>query len=211
MTPPLRVVVTLALTVALMVGLGACTWLSTGGGQTPSPLPSVTTPSQASQSPTAPATTEPTTSSSPTATSAPSESTAAEKEATAAVRTYYETIGSLAKKPTARFAPLAEVARGDALKIRRVSVINLRSKGWRQVGDLVVTSVKVDKIDGAQGRLKARVSACWDVSAVDVQDRTGKSVVAESRPEVGAADLTLQQSAGRWYVIKDVAGARRCD
>lgn len=144
--------------------------------------PPTTTPSSPSSS-SPPAVT---TSSSPTS---PSEVAAANAEAV--VRRYYATLDQVRQHPTAPLARLSRAENGIELNADRRLITKERQQHLRQVGSVrlvsvVVQSVNLDNSDPKGGKVPtAQVDVCWDVSAVDLVDRTGKSVVSSTRPDQG--------------------------
>jgi hypothetical protein len=76
------------------------------------------------------------------------------------------------------------------------------------------TTYKVTKVGKAQkknGHLRANVTTCWDVSAIDVVDKRGKSVLdKKKRPNRGSDALTLRQDGKTWLVIRDWNGKGKC-
>ena len=54
------------------------------------------------------------------------------------------------------------------------------------------------------------MTACLDVSGVDVVDETGNSVVPAGRPDRAAYDYTVERDGDRWFVIEDLVEAKDC-
>jgi hypothetical protein len=151
-------------------------------GSNSSDPPTTTPASPSSSSPPAV-----TTSSSPTS---PSDVAAANAEAV--VRRYYATLDEVRQDPTVPLARLSRAENGIELNADRRLVTKERQQHLRQVGSVrlvsvVVQSVNLDSSDSKGGRVPtAQVDVCWDVSAVDLVDRTGKSVVSSTRPDQGS-------------------------
>ena len=72
-----------------------------------------------------------------------------------------------------------------------------RRRGLRQVGDtnlveVTVQSVNLDNSDPDAGKVPTVViDVCWDVSKVDVLDKSGKSIVSPTRPNTGWTRYTV--------------------
>lgn len=141
-------------------------------------------------SPASPSSTSPravTTSSSPTS---PSEVAAANAESV--VRRYYATLDQVRQDPTVPLARLSRAENGIELNADRRLITKERQQHLRQVGSIrlvsvVVQSVSLDNSDSKGGDVPtAQVDVCWDVSAVDLVDRKGKSVVSSTRPDQGS-------------------------
>jgi hypothetical protein len=128
-----------------------------------------------------------TTSSSPTS---PSEVAAANAEAV--VRRYYAALDEVRQDPTVPLARLSRAENGIELNADMRLVTKERQQHLRQVGSVrlvsvVVQSVNLDNSDSKGGKVPtAQVDVCWDVSAVDLVDRKGKSVVSSTRPDQGS-------------------------
>src|SRR4051794_16277845 len=84
---------------------------------------------------------------------------------------------TLATDPASRLDRLATVSRGQALDQMRTTLFRQRLKGWRQIGlaTVVTTSAKQDSAR------RYDVSACIDVTKVNLVDRKGESVVTADR------------------------------
>ena len=136
-----------------------------------------------------------TTSSSPTS---PSDIAAANAEAV--VRRYYATLDRVRQDPTVPLAQLSRAENGIELNADRRLITKERQQHLRQVGSVrllsvVVQSVNLDDSDPHDGRVPtAQVDVCWDVSAVDLVDRKGKSVVSSTRPDQGSTRYFVTNS-----------------
>jgi hypothetical protein len=81
------------------------------------------------------------------------------------------------------------VAISTELAAQRNTLRNQRKQDLRQVGDtkigvLTVESVNLDNSDPNAGKVPTvQVDVCFDVSQVDLVDRSGKSVVNPDRPD----------------------------
>lgn len=141
----------------------------------PTPLPSGSAP------------TAPMSSSSPTSLSA---SAAANVEAV--VRRYYATLDRVRQNPTLPIRLLRRTENGIEFTADHRLVTSERKRHLRQVGSVHLVSVVVQSVNldssNANGvkAPTAQVDVCWDVSAVDVVDKNGKSVIPSSRPDQGS-------------------------
>ncbi|MBX3194600.1 MAG: hypothetical protein KF727_05815 [Microbacteriaceae bacterium] len=90
---------------------------------------------------------------------------------------------------------LSEVLRGEALDESLDATADLHDKGYRQIGDSTFDSAVLQQYAaGTPGTVSITTYLCLDVSAVDVVDSEGQSIVTEGRAdrqslEVGFDDL----------------------
>lgn len=149
-----------------------------------------------------PATAEPSaasaTTSSPTTTPSPSSpSDAASADATAAVRSYFTVVDQLRSDPAADLKKLRSVTTSAQLTAITTLVERSREQGQRQTGttainQLEVQSVNLDNSDPKAGKVPTVViDVCWDVTKVDVLDKSGKSIVSPDRPDTGWTRYTV--------------------
>ena len=147
-----------------------------------------------------PATAEPssTSPSSPTTNSSPSSpSDAASASATDAVRGYFTVVDQLRSDPAAELNKLKSVATSAQLNAVTTLVNRSRDEGQRQTGttaisELKVQSINLDNSDRKAGKVPTVViDVCWDVSKVDVLDKSGKSIVSPDRPDTGWTRYTV--------------------
>lgn len=136
--------------------------------------------------------TPPTTSSTATPGTTPaSDSQAASEAATSLLRKFYTVRNALRQDPTASLDLLKTVATSTELAAQKNLFKNERKKGLHQTGEtqvaeLKVQSVNLDNSDPKAGRVPTvEIDACFDVSAVDVLDENGKSVITKGRPDTG--------------------------
>lgn len=146
-----------------------------------------------------PATAEPSSSpSSPTTSAAPSSpSDEASAGATDAVRSYFTVVDQLRSDPAADLKKLKSVATSAQLNAVTTLIDRSRDEGQRQTGttainELQVQSVNLDNSDPKAGKVPTVViDVCWDVSKVDVLDKSGKSIVSPNRPDTGWTRYTV--------------------
>jgi hypothetical protein len=147
------------------------------------------------------------TTSSPSATATPSApetsarptspSEAAVSGARRTVRQYFSTIDQLAQNPSANLKALGAVMTSTELNAEKKFLRDQHRRGERQVGDTRLADVKVQSVtlnnsDPAAGKVPTVVvDVCWDVSKVDVLDKSGKSIVSPNRPDTGWTRYTV--------------------
>ena len=115
-------------------------------------------------------------------------------------------IDETASNPKTDLNVLATVARAQALAQWQSTLAEYRSKGWVQsgnstVGDIVARKIRKDRYT---------VSACRDVTTVDVVDGSGKSVVKESRPDRQRFTYTVEKTPEGFFVTGDLLKAEPC-
>jgi hypothetical protein len=104
------------------------------------------------------------------------------------------------------------VATSTQLSAERNLVSGERSKGLRQVGatrieKLKVQSVNLDNSEPSTGKVPTvTVDVCWDVSKVDIVDKSGESVVKTGRADTGWTRYSVanyhwsENSSGGWRI-----------
>lgn len=137
-------------------------------------------------------------SSSPTPSSSRSSaSDVASADATEAVRNYFTVVDRLRSDPAAGLKKLESVASGAQLKAVTTLIDRSREQGHRQTGttavsDLQIQSVNLDNSDPKAGKVPTVViDVCWDVSKVDVLDKSGDSIISPDRPDTGWTRYTV--------------------
>lgn len=162
-------------TAGLVVALSAC---ATDTDSPPGPDPTSTAPTSATQpSLTQTPTTEP-----------PDPASAA---ATDLLRRYFNVIDQLRSKPSRPIRKLKSVAISTQLSAQQRLIESQRDGGLRQSGStsiamLTVQSVNLDNSDASAGKVPTvQIDVCYDVSAVDILDKKGESVVDPDRPDTG--------------------------
>lgn len=148
-------------------------------------------------------------SSTSTAVPTPTDTETADQAATQIVRDYFATVDRLRQDSELSLSTLRSVTIGGELDAQTIFTRNQRSDGYRQVGDtrlvdLVTQAVNLD--DSAGSTATAQIDVCWDVSAVDVLDRAGDSLVSPDRLDRGWTRYTVvnrnwkKQSERGWRV-----------
>lgn len=120
----------------------------------------------------------------------PSDSEVASEAASAVVRKYFATVDLVRQDPSRPANDLDAVASSTQLTAQKKLLKNQRDADLRQVGETKVVELSVESMNLASPAT-AVIDVCWDVSAVDVVDGSGKSVVTPERKEVGWTRLTV--------------------
>lgn len=101
---------------------------------------------------------------------------------------------------------LASVASGQALAQWQSNISDQRTRQWTQNGDVVVVSSVARYLrSGVYG-----VTACLDVSKVNVVDAKGKSVLAASRPDRVQYTYEVTKRADVFFVTRDSMKGSPC-
>jgi hypothetical protein len=183
-------------------GLSACNPAGATGPGSP--------PSAVASSPSSSATPSPSPTPTPTPTKKPVDPRTA--AVTKAVDRYYKVTDALYRKPNrAPWRKLKTVSRDEAFFMRQDELLDMFTSQQHATGSTTWKTVRVGKIQKKTGHLRAHVTTCWDVSAVDVVDKHGKSVInKKKRPNRGSAALTLRLDGKTWYVVRDWDGNAKC-
>lgn len=122
--------------------------------------------------------------------------------AESAVVDFWHVIDRLSADPKLQVEELTTVSRGSAAEQWRQNIRDYRYERVKQTGSVLVTR-PVAMPSATQGLYQ--VSACVDVTGVDLVDRRGKSVIAAGRPPRVKYRFTVQEDEGDWYVLKEKA------
>ena len=174
--------------IAAIFALAAIT--ATSACATNDPKPSLSTTTSATSTTTTPT---------PSATSlTPAEQDA--KDAERAIPRFWAVVDALSSDPSMSLDKLALVSREPTITTWRQLLTSHRVKQVKQIGHTTVASVSAKP--GTAG--KFAVTACVDVSKVNLVDNAGKSVVAANRPPRVQYLYTVEKgSDGAFYVVKD--------
>jgi hypothetical protein len=124
-------------------------------------------------------------------------SVSATADATAIMRDYFAVVDEVGQDPTADLKRLRAVATSTQLSAIQTLLRSQHDQGQRQVGTtainkLTVQSVNLDNSDSSAGKVPSVViDVCWDVSKVDVLDKSGTSIVSPNRPDTGWTRYTV--------------------
>jgi len=110
------------------------------------------------------------------------------------VRQYFETVGQVRQDPKRPASDLDAVASSTQLLAQKNLLKRQRADGLHQVGITQVVRLKVQSVS-LDDPATAVIDVCWDVSGVDVVDRSGKSVVTPERKDVGWTRFTVTNAA----------------
>lgn len=119
-----------------------------------------------------------------------------------AVVEYVATIDAASADPSASLSELAAVARGSALAQWQQILTQQRVEGITQAGSVAVEDASA-KTASTNGRWS--VSACLDVTNVDLLDTSGKSVVKADRPPRVRYVYVVERDRGKFYVVEEKA------
>lgn len=160
---------------------------------------------------------EPPVTSSPTATSSTSTTTTATptpltpaerdlKSAEETIGRYWKVLDELAADPKKSLNLVATVARGQAAMQSRNTLGTYQTKGWTLQGQTVVTSPTATSKD----EKTFAVSACVDVSKVNIVDKAGKSVVRSGRADQQRYSYTVVKAPQGFFVTVDTLKGKPC-
>ena len=122
------------------------------------------------------------------------------KDAEQAIPRFWAVVDALSSDPSVSLDKLALVSREPTITTWRQLLTSHRVKQVKQIGHTTVASVSAKP--GTAG--KFAVTACVDVSKVNLVDNAGKSVVAANRPPRVQYLYTVEKgSDGAFYVVKD--------
>lgn len=163
------------------------------------------------QEPTQPPTTGPSPSASvnPSATpspggNSPSSASPSEKwiDAEQAVVRFWRVVDRLSADPNSRLEDLTTVSRGSAAAQWRQNINDYRFQRVKQTGNVLVINPSATR-SAVVGQYE--VTACIDVSKVNLIDRHGKSVVVVNRPPRVNYRYKVQKDAAMWFVTEEKA------
>lgn len=117
-----------------------------------------------------------------------------------AVVEYVAIIDAASADPSASLSELAGVARGSALAQWQQILTQQRAQGITQAGSVAVKNASA-KAASTNGRWS--VSACLDVTNVDLLDSSGKSVVKADRPPRVRYVYVVERDRGKFYVVEE--------
>ena len=122
------------------------------------------------------------------------------KDAERAIPRFWGVVDALSSDPSASLDKLTVVSREPAIATWRQLLTKHRVMQVKQIGHTTVASAIAKPGDAG----KFAVTACIDVSKVNLVDKDGKSVVAANRPPRVQYLYTVEKSSdGVFYVIED--------
>lgn len=122
-----------------------------------------------------------------------------------AVAQYWRIIDEVASDPKVSLNVLATVARSQALEQWQTTLSEFRAKQWTQEGVSVVRD-----IDPSTDGESFTVAACVNVAELDVVDRSGKSVVVDSRPVEQRFTYKVVKAPEGFFVTEDTLKGKPC-
>ena len=115
--------------------------------------------------------------------------------ATEAYSAYLAAIDTVLAQGGGDTSKLADVASGEALVAETKTAEMYAERGYRSLGSTIFDSLKLQAIDGdGDGRTLVSTYLCSDVSAVDVLDLTGASIVPSDRVDRFPLQITFKNS-----------------
>ncbi|CAN5255274.1 hypothetical protein BH09ACT5_BH09ACT5_10470 [soil metagenome] len=106
---------------------------------------------------------------------------------------------------------LSEVATGDLLEVELEGFEQVRKLGYRNTGETAVSAVQLQQYSPSEsGEDYVMVYLCEDVSAVDVLDSTGASVVSATRPARTFFEVSFDYVSGALLVSRKEAWDAGC-
>lgn len=184
---------------AVAVGLAVLLSTACNTPQDPGPSPlssSSSTPSISSPSP----------SPSPSATESETPEQQDARLAGEAVVKYWAVVDDLAAHPTKSLNHLDPVARDQARAQMQTLLGTYAAKGLVQKGKVSLTDVLASK----KARANFTVTACVDVSAVDLVDKSGASQVNPDRPDRQSFSYTVVRANEGFFVTEDTLKGKPC-
>jgi len=123
-----------------------------------------------------------------------------------AVVKYWAVVDDLAANPTKSLNLLDPVARDQARAQMQTLLGTYAAKGLTQTGTSSLTDVQATTDDGKS----FAVSACVDVSGVDLVNEQGVSQVNPDRPEQQSFSYTVVKADGGFFVTRDSLKGSSC-
>lgn len=142
----------------------------------------------------------PTPSPSPTGFASQEEAFAA---AEATYRAYVDALNAVDLSDPATFEPVYSLLSGTALADSKKTLTAFHAEGYRRIGETRFDRLTVTGSDLAEGTVT--VAVCLDVSAVDLLDSSGESVVTPDRVNVQPLEVTLVKSSNVTRIDRSVA------
>lgn len=126
----------------------------------------------------------------------PTPAFASEAEAFAAAeevyRAYNDALNAVDPSDPATFEPLFDLSSGPFEEADRKNLSFMHAEGHMISGDAVVLSFTGHTADAESRFREVSAQICLDVSAVEITDAGGASVVTPGRPDVYSLDVTFE-------------------
>ena len=112
----------------------------------------------------------------------------------------------------ARPERLEDVATGKFLEASISGFEKVEAEGWRSTGRSEVHSIELQRFDPSSDIEMVVVFLCDDVSAVDVLDSTGRSVVSPDRPDRTLFEISFDLGPDQRLLVssREVWGDGKC-
>jgi hypothetical protein len=113
--------------------------------------------------------------------------------ATEAYAAYIRVVDEVLATGGGNALPLSEVSSGEALAAETETAAMFASRGYRSVGSSTFDSLEIQAVHRDEdGRVSIGVYVCSDVTAVDVVDGSGNSVVTAERSDRYPLEIHLE-------------------
>ena len=122
------------------------------------------------------------------------------REAERAVFRFWSVIDGLSADPDSDLTELTTVSRGSVAAQWARNINQDRYDRVRSTGHVVVRNATAKP---SKQRNVFDVTACIDVSKVNVTDKDGKSVVPADRPDRVGYDYAVEMDRQKWYVVRE--------
>jgi hypothetical protein len=134
---------------------------------------------------------------------------ASEEEAFAAAeatyRAYVDALNDVDLSDPETFEPVYALTTGELNASDRKSYSQWHSDDYTKVGDAVIVSTEPLAVNLDVEPPEAVVHVCLDISAVDIRDGEGASVVATDRPDIQSLQVTFLESDGGPFGLRIAA------
>ncbi|GAA5030543.1 hypothetical protein GCM10025738_10830 [Microbacterium fluvii] len=112
------------------------------------------------------------------------------------------------------FEAVYALTTGDQNAADRSSFSEWHAEGIAMTGNAVVSSAQLEDVSGLRnGDLEVGMLVCYDVSAVDVVDSSGQTLVSEDRPSIQPlrVEVVATKNGLGIALIENADGAISCD
>ncbi|CCH75942.1 conserved exported hypothetical protein [Nostocoides japonicum T1-X7] len=128
------------------------------------------------------------------------------RSAEGTIARYWAVLDELAADPKKSLELVTTVARDQAAAQSRNTLGTYQAKSWTLTGQTSVTAPTATTKDGKT----FAVSACVDVSNVNIVDKAGKSVVRAGRPDQQRYAYTVVKAPQGFFVTVDTLKGQPC-
>ncbi len=119
-------------------------------------------------------------------------------------RAYVEALNQVDLSDPNTFEPVYELTTGDLNASERKNLSRMSADEWTVNGTTVITRIDRLKIDPSTSEVQ--LGACADVSAVELRDAAGNSVVTGDRPPIQSVRVTLEIEPPGNLRVSDIVG-----